>query len=102
MDNVKYNRIAEFLRIQGHLGILDNEEMDQALEEYLSDGIILEEFRDQSLRAFSFPKFDWKSTLSEYDVYEAEDEEDALSYAKMAVWDYAFPNQPLPGVVEEG
>lgn len=96
MITKEYNRLGEFLKIQGHGGNLSNEEEDLMTSSYLSDSIAVEEFKSEALKAFSDVSFDWKSTLSDYGVYESENDEDALSYAKMAVWDYAFPNQPLP------
>jgi hypothetical protein len=46
--------------------------------------------------AFSDPNFSWKEALEEYEVYPADDEEEARDYAKKVLWDVIFPGKKLP------
>lgn len=95
MEGVPH-RIAEFLDIQGHDGNLDSDQEELMLQTYLSDEIILDEFRRQTAAIFSDPNTDWTSILAHFKVYDAQDTADAHRYAKLAVWDYAFPDKRVP------
>lgn len=89
-------RIGEFLKIQALGPIILNDEMERSLGAYLSDEITRRDFQLEVAEAFSDPNTDWIGILTHFDVYEAEDAADAHDYAKLAIWDYAFPGEPLP------
>lgn len=74
-----------------------DKEASELLQEMLASAEYKRQLGEALVSAFQDPGFSWEAALNEYEVYPADDEADARSFAAKILWLPVFPfNEPPP------